>query len=70
MVNYVRANGFAYVSFFDGARAFFGYLTWSPALEAASYQQFSAEYNQLVATNMASRTITDPGEALVQAIGG
>ena len=68
MVNYVRANGFAYVSFFDGARAFFGYLPWSPGLEAASYQQFSAEYNQLVATNMASRTITDPGEALVQAI--
>jgi hypothetical protein len=68
MANYVRADGFAYVSFFDGARAFFGYLTWSPALEATSYQQFSAEYNQLVATDMASRTITDPGEALVQAI--
>ncbi|HZM54637.1 MAG TPA: hypothetical protein VFC03_06375, partial [Acidimicrobiales bacterium] len=31
MVKYVRTQGFAYVSLFDGARAFFGYLTWSPS---------------------------------------
>jgi len=68
MVDFVRSEGFAYVSFFDGARAFFGYLTWSPALAAATYQQFSVEYNRLVATNMASGTISQSGEALVRAI--
>jgi hypothetical protein len=68
MMGLVRSDGFAYVAFFDGARAFFGYLTWSPALEGASYQQFSVEYNHLVAADMASRSITQTGEALVRAI--
>jgi len=69
MLEYVRTQGFAYVAFFDGARAFFGYLDWSPALEAATYQQFSMEYNRLVAADMASLTISRTGYALVQAIG-
>lgn len=69
MLDYGRTQGFAYVAFFDGARAFFGYLDWSPALEAATYRQFSAEYNRLVVADMASRTISRTGLALVQAIG-
>ncbi len=70
MADYVRAQGFAYVSFFDGARAFFGYLTWSPALDAASYQSFSSQYNQLVGENMRSLTISGSGEALREALAG
>ena len=69
MVGFVRAEGFSYVSFFDGARAFFGYLPWSPALAAASYQEFSAEYNGVVSAAMASGTISGTGEALVDALG-
>jgi hypothetical protein len=68
MVSYARSAGFAYVAFFDGARAFFGYLDWSPALEAASYSSFSAQYNQLVAANMVTRTVSGTGLALVQAL--
>ncbi len=70
MVSYVRSHGFSYVSFFDGSRAFFGYLPWSPELEAASYQVFSREYNQVVAANMMSETVSGSGLALHHAIGG
>jgi hypothetical protein len=70
MANYVRAQGFQYVSFFDGARALFGYLTWSPALDAASYQSFSSQYNLLVGQDMRSLTISGTGEALHEALTG
>jgi len=70
MVKYVRTQGFAYVSLFDGARAFFGYLTWSPQLEAASYPVFTLEYNQLVARNMRSRSVSRAGLELQRAING
>lgn len=70
MVSYVRAHGFKYVSFFDGARAFFGYLPWSSQLEAAAYQAFSQEYNQVVAANMKGLTVSGSGLALHHTIGG
>ena len=64
MARYVRSAGFSYVAFFDGARAFFGYLDWSPALEAASYQSFSAQYNAVVSQNMATLTVSGTGLAI------
>jgi len=70
MVSYVRTREFDYVSFFDGARAFFGYLTWSPQLEASSYPAFSLEYNQLVAQNMRSLSVSRTGLELQRAISG
>jgi hypothetical protein len=70
MVSYVRTREFDYVSFFDGARAFFGYLTWSPQLEASSYPAFSLEYNQLVAHNMRSLSVSRTGLELQRAING
>jgi hypothetical protein len=70
MAGYVRDHGFRYASFFDGARAFFGYLTWSPALDSASYQSFSSQYNLLVGEDMRSLTISGTGEALREALSG
>ena len=70
MVSYARSEGFAYVSFFDGARAFFGYLTWSPELQAAGYRSFSAQYNQLVAESMRTLTVSGTGLALHRALSG
>ncbi len=67
MERYVRADGFSYVSFFDGARAFFSYLTWSPSLASGSYASFSQEYNRQVAANMRSGTITGTGLSLYKA---
>ncbi len=64
MTSYVRAEGYRYVSFFDGSRAFFGYLTWSPALATTSYQQFTHEYNQLVGANMLAGTVSGTGFVL------
>ncbi len=51
MSSYVRCQGYSYVSFFDGARAFFGYLPWSSQLQAPTHQSFSSNYSQLVAVN-------------------
>lgn len=70
MATYVRAQGFAYVSFFDGARAFFGYLTWSPQLDAASYPVFTREYNQLVASNMRGLSVSSTGLEMQRVIKG
>ena len=70
MARYVRAEGFSYMSFFDGARAFFAYLTWSPSLAAASYQSFSQEYNRQVATNLANKTISGTGLSLYRSRAG
>jgi hypothetical protein len=70
MVRYTRASGFAYMAFFDGARAFFGYLAWSPALEAASYQGFTQQYNELVGADMRSLTVSGTGLALIHALAG
>ncbi len=64
MTAYVRAEGYRYVSYFDGARAFFGYLTWSPALATASYADFTHEYNQLVGANMLAGTVSGTGHVL------
>jgi len=68
MVRYARAQGFRYVSFFDGARAFFAYLPWSPTLEAATYAQFTVQYNQLVAANMSSGTVSGTGQVFRGAV--
>jgi hypothetical protein len=65
MYSYVRSQGYHYASFFDGARAFFGYLPWSPALQASTYQSFSTAYNQLVADNM--RRVEPSGTGLTLA---
>jgi len=70
VVDYVRAEGFSYVAFFDGSRCFFGYLTWSPTLQSASYQTFSQQYNQLVSADFASLTVSGTGNTLRQAIAG
>jgi hypothetical protein len=70
MATYVRAQGFAYVSFFDGARAFFGYLTWSPQLDAASYPVFTREYNQLVASNMRGLSVSSTGLEMQRVVKG
>jgi hypothetical protein len=70
MVSYVRSQGFSYVAFFDGARCFFGYLTWSPQLDAASYQTFSQEYNQMVSANFAGPAVSGTGLSIQQAIAG
>ena len=64
MTSYVRAEGYRYVSFFDGSRAFFGYLTWSPALATASYQDFTHAYDRLVGANMLAGTVSGPGRVL------
>jgi len=61
MTNLARADGFLYTSFYDGARAFFAYLPWSQALDQASYQEASAEYNRAVAVAMRSGTHTGTG---------
>jgi hypothetical protein len=68
MVRYSRSHGFAYVAFFDGARAFFGYLPWSASLETATYQGFSQQYNALVGSDMRSLTVSGTGLALVHAL--
>jgi hypothetical protein len=68
MVGYARDRGLAYVSFFDGARCFFGYLTWTPQLEAMPYQLFSIQFNLLVATNMADRFISLSGQSVQRAL--
>ncbi len=70
MVSYVRSQGFSYVAFFDGSRCFFGYLSWSPQLDAASYPAFSQEYNQLVAANLARPAVSGTGLSLQKAIAG
>jgi hypothetical protein len=70
MVSYVRSQGFSYVAFFDGARCFFGYLTWSSELDAASYPTFSQEYNQMVSANFAGPAVSGTGLRLQQAIAG
>jgi hypothetical protein len=70
MVSYVRSQGFSYVAFFDGSRCFFGYLSWSPQLDAASYPAFSQEYNQLVAANLAGPAVSGTGLSLQKAIAG
>jgi hypothetical protein len=68
MVRYSRSHGFAYIAFFDGARAFFGYLPWSASLEAATYQGFTQQYNALVGANMRSLTVSGTGLALAHAL--
>jgi len=68
MVRYARSHAFAYVSFFDGARAFFGFLSWSARLEAAPYGTFTREYDQLVAGNMRRLYVSGTGLALSDAI--
>ena len=68
MVNYVRSQGFSYMAFFDGSRCFFGYLTWSPTLQSASYQTFSRQYNQMVSADFASLSVSATGTALRQVI--
>jgi hypothetical protein len=68
MVGYTRDHGLAYASFFDGARCFFGYLTWTPQLEALPYQSFSMQFNRLVATNMAEHFISLSGQVLQRAL--
>jgi hypothetical protein len=70
MVSYVRSQGFSYVAFFDGARCFFGYLTWSSELDDASYPTFSQEYNQVVAANLAGPAVSGTGLSLQNAIVG
>jgi hypothetical protein len=70
MVRYVRAEGFSYMAFFDGARAFFGYLPWSEALETATYQSFTAQYNALVSSDMRTRSVSGTGLALIHALKG
>jgi hypothetical protein len=70
MVSYVRSQGFSYVAFFDGSRCFFGYLTWSPQLDAASYPAFSQEYNQMVAANLAGPAVSGTGLSLQKALAG
>jgi hypothetical protein len=70
MVSYVRSQGFSYVAFFDGARCFFGYLTWSPELDAASYQTLIQEYNQMVSADFRSLGVSGTGLSLRQAITG
>jgi hypothetical protein len=64
MYSYVRSQGYSYVSFFDGARAFFGYLPWSSQLQAATYQSFSSTYNQMVAANMRQNEHSGTGQTL------
>ncbi len=64
MTSYVRAEGYRYVSFFDGSRAFFGYLSWSPALAAASYEEFTHAYDHLVGANMLAGTVSGTGRVL------
>jgi len=64
MTSYVRAEGYRYISFFDGARAFFGYLTWSPALATASYRDFTRDYDQLVGANMVAGSVSGTGHVL------
>jgi hypothetical protein len=68
MVRYARSHAFAYVSFFDGARAFFGFLSWSAQLEAASYETFTRKCDQLVAGNMRRLYVLGTGIALSDAI--
>jgi hypothetical protein len=68
MVDYVRSQGFSYVAFFDGSRCFFGYLPWSPQLDAASYPAFSQEYNQMVAANLVGPEVSGSGLSLQRAI--
>jgi hypothetical protein len=58
------------VAFFDGARCFFGYLTWSSELDDASYPTFSQEYNQVVAANLAGPAVSGTGLSLQNAIVG
>ena len=70
MVSYVRSQGFSYVAFFDGSRCFFGYLTWSSQLDAASYETFSQEYNQMVSANLAGPAVSGTGLSLQKAIAG
>jgi len=57
-----RAEGLLYTSFYDGARAFFAYLTWSPALDAASYQDVSLQYNRAIAAAIRNGTHTGTGD--------
>ena len=64
MYSYVGSQGYSYVSFFDGARAFFGYLPWSPQLEAATYRSFTSTYNRLVAVNMRQSQYSGTGQTL------
>jgi len=64
MYSYVRSQGYSYVSFFDGARAFFGYLPWSSRLQAATYQSFSSTYNQLVEADMRQNEHSGTGQTL------
>jgi len=68
MIRYSRSQHFAYVAFFDGARAFFGYLPWSASLEGATYQEFSQQYNALVGADMRSLTVSGTGLALAHAL--
>ena len=68
MVAYVRSQGLLYTSFFDGARCFFGYLTWSPQLQAAGYRDFSRQFNLLVSRNMAAGVMSPSGLAFHQAM--
>ena len=64
MYSYVGSQGYSYVSFFNGARAFFGYLPWSPQLEAATYRSFTSTYNRLVAVNMRQGHSSGTGQTL------
>jgi hypothetical protein len=70
MVNYVRSQGFSYVAFFDGARCFFGYLTWTPQLDADSYSVLIQAYNQMVSANLRSLSASGTGLSLQRAIAG
>jgi hypothetical protein len=68
MVRYARDNAFRYVSFYDGAWAFFAYLPWSEALETASYAQFSVQYDQTVAANMRAGNLSGTGQVFEQSL--
>ena len=70
MLSYVRSQGFSYVAFFDGARCFFGYLTWTPQLDADSYQVLIQTYNQMVSANLRSSSVSGTGLSLQKAIAG
>jgi len=64
MTEYAGQQGFAYLSFFDGARAFFGYLDWTPALDAASYAAFIQQYDELVGAHMRRNVWSGTGQEL------
>jgi hypothetical protein len=66
MTKYAAQAGYRYLAYFDGARAFFAYLAWSPVLQAASYQDFSRAYNTAVVKAMRAGAVSGTGSVLRQ----